>query len=314
MGAYSGWKLLDRVGIVTQNRRVNKWGYFVDPDNTDQIMVAKQWSGIRRDGELTEENYYVTENKDFKLTIVDSAGGSSQGGKLSWWTVKISKNDKEWFTAINANQLCELIKQSMFINGICRDTVSYATRNGSNSFLTETCEDYKQALEDMQYKSEIKSQKKTSKHKIGKVYTTLTESDAYIWDYYKCYEVVCDDRWRSNPKIKIKKIQPIKFKCMERVNRGDVASKKFLTVRDFIWMDGKQKLPARFEDSEFDFTYDLTEEMLNQLEKSAKEAILNLDDKSVYDFEALCRSFDPNYIFDEKTRKWLADNNVAFIE
>lgn len=311
MGAYSGWKLLDRVGIVS--RRYD-WGYFVDPDNTDQIMVAKQWAGIRRDGELTEENYYVTENKDFKLTIVDSAGGSSQGGKLSWWTVKISKNDKEWFTAINANQLCELIKQSMFINGICRDTVSYATRNGSNSFITETCADYKQALEDMKRKSEVKSQKKTSKHKIGKVYTTLTESDAYIWDYYKCYEVVCDDRWRRNPKIRIKKIQPIKFKCMEHVNRGDVASKKFLTVRDFVWMSGKQKLPARFEDSEFDFTYDLTEEMLNQLEKSAKESILNLDDKSVYDFEALCRSFDPNYVFDEKTRKWLADNNVVLIE
>lgn len=311
MGAYSGWKLLDRVGIVS--RRYD-WGYFVDPDNTDQIATAKRLAGIRRDGELTEENYYVTENKDFKLTIVDSAGGSSQGGKLSWWTVKITKNGKEWFTAINADQLCDLVKQSIFINGICRDTVSYATQNGSNSFLTETCENYKRALEDMKRKSEVKSQKKTSKHKIGKVYTTLTKSDAYIWDYYKCYEVVCDDRWSRNPKIRIKKIQPIKFKCMEHVNRGDVASTKFLTVRNFVWMGGEQKPPARFEDSEFDFTYDLTEEMLNQLEKSAKESILNLDDKSVYDFEALCRSFDPNYIFDEKTRKWLADNNVVLIE
>lgn len=101
---------------------------------------------------------------------------------------------------------------------------------------------------------------------------------------------------------------------MRHVDAGDVASKNFIAPREFMWMYGKEKLPARFEDSEFDFTYDLTEEMLNQLEKSAKESILSLDDKSVYDFEALCRSFDPNYIFDEKTRKWLADNNVVLIE
>lgn len=308
---YNGWKLLERVGIVSKR---NGWAYFVDPDNTDQIMVAKQWAGIRRDGELTDENYYITENKNFKLEIINSAGGSSQGGKLSWWTVKINKNDKEWFTAINANQLCELIKQSMFINGICRDTVSYATRNGSNSFLTETCEDYKQALEDMKRKSEVKSQKKTSKHKIGKVYTTLTESDAYIWDYYKCYEVVCDDRWSRNPKITIKKIQPIKFKCMEHVNRGDVASKKFLTVRDFIWMYGKRKLPARFEDDDFDFTYDLTSEMLSRLEASAKERIIREDAFSIYDLETLCKSFNPDYRFDEKIITWLNAHNIPVIQ
>lgn len=202
---YAGWKLLDRIGIVTKNRGENKWGYFVDQDNADQVTVAKRLAGIRHNGEMTEGEYYVTENRYFQIAIEDSAGGSSQGGKLSWWTVKITKDGKEWFTAINADQLCELIKQSMFINGICRDTVSYATRNGSNSFLTETCEDYKQALEDMKRKSEVKSQKKTSKHKIGKVYTTLTESDAYIWDYYKCYEVVYDGQWRRNSKVRIKK-------------------------------------------------------------------------------------------------------------
>lgn len=312
---YNGWKLLDRVGIVSSNRQGDKWGYFVDPDNKDQVTRAKYWAGMRaRDKELTDENYYVTENKNFKLEIINSAGGSSQGGKLSWWTVKITKDGKEWFTAINADQLCELIKQSMFINGICRDTVSYATRNGSNSFLTESCEDYKRALEDMQRKSEIKSQKKTSKHKIGKVYTTLTETDAYIWDCYKCYEVIFPHYWDRNALATIKKIDPIKLKCMRHVNPGDVASKKFLAPREFMWMDAKQKLPARFEDNDFDSTYDLTEEMLNQLEKSAKEAILNLDDKSVYDLEALCRSFDPNYTFDEKTIKWLLAHRVKVEE
>ena len=311
---YSGWKLLNRIGIVAKNRGVNKWGYFVDPDNADQVTAAKRWACIRHDGEMTEDEYYVTENRDFRITIVDSAGGSSQGGKLSWWTVKITKDDKEWFTAINADQLCDLIKQSTFINGICSDTVSYATCNGSNAFLSKTCEEYKQAVEDMQRKSEVKSQKKTSKHKIGKVYTTLTESDAYLWDYYKCYEVVYDGQWRRNLKIRIKKIQPIKLKYMRHVDAGDVASKKFLAPREFMWMYGKQKLPARFEDSEFDFTYDLTEEMFNQIEKSAKEIILKNDDESVYEIEKLCISFNPNYKFDEKTLNWLSDHNVVLIE
>ena len=77
---YNGWKLLDRVGIVSSNRQGDRWGYFVDPDNKDQITRAKYWAGMTaRKDELTDENYYVTENKNFKLEIINSAGGSSQG-------------------------------------------------------------------------------------------------------------------------------------------------------------------------------------------------------------------------------------------
>ncbi len=310
---YTGWKLLDRIGIVTKNRGVNKWGYFVDPDNADQVTTAKQWAGIRHDGEMTEDEYYVTENRDFRITIVGSAGGTSQGGKLSWWTVKITKDGNELFTAINADQLCSLIKQSTFINGICSDTVSYATCNGSNAFLSKACEEYKQAVQDMQRKSEVKSRKKTSKHKIGKVYSTLTESDAYIWDYYQCYQVVCNDWWRRDPTIKIEKIQPIKLKHMEPVDPGDVASKKFLDARCFAWMYGKEKLPARFENNNFDFTYDLTSEMLTNLEQRAKEIVMR-QPVNVSGLKVLVKSFDPNYAFDTNTRKWLTDNNVALIE
>lgn len=306
--SYQGWKILPKVGIISLTRGEYDYGYFVDPDNKEQVSAARRWAGIKSTQELTEKEYYITENKNFILTIISSAAGSSQGGKLSFWTVRIQKDNREWLTAINADQLCDLIRYNTFVDGVCQKTVSFASLKAKQSFLTENSEEYKAAMKDMQYKDTFRKQKKTSKHTIGKVYTTLTESDAYLWDYYQCYELVY--RWRELEYIK--KIEPIKFSYMQHVNPGTIASQKFLSPSTFRYMYGKEKLPARYQDDEFDFTYDITKEQLTQLEKEAKKAIK--EDSRYLDLKGLIKSFDSNYTFDEETLKFLKNKGIKVVE
>lgn len=164
----------------------------------------------------------------------------------------------------------------------------------------------------MQYKDIVKKQKKTSKHTIGKVYTTLKEADAYLWDYYECYEIVCSGYgWRREIDC-IKKIEPIKFSYMEHVNPGTIASQKFLKPSTFRYMHGTKKLPARYQDGDFDFTYDITKEQLVQLEKDAKKA--DMEDPRYTDLTCLIKSFDPNYTFDEDTLKFLKNKGIKVIK
>lgn len=128
--SYQGWKILPKVGIISNTRGNYNYGYFVDPNNKEQISAAKRWAGIKSTQELTDKEYYITENKNFTLTIISSAAGSSQGGRLSFWTARIQKDNREWLTAINADQLCDLIRYNAFVDGVCQETVSFASLQG----------------------------------------------------------------------------------------------------------------------------------------------------------------------------------------
>ena len=63
-------------------------------------------------------------NGTFEFIIYDSADGSSQGGKLSFWTAIIKTPDKKEFRiGINADILLDLLKYNTFVNGICSNKV-----------------------------------------------------------------------------------------------------------------------------------------------------------------------------------------------
>ena len=54
--------------------------------------------------------------------------------------------------------------------------------------------------------------------------------------------------------------------------------------------------------------------MLSRLEASAKERIIREDAFSIYDLETLCKSFNPDYRFDEKIITWLNAHNIPVIQ
>ena len=131
---YEGWNLYDKVIIVGKartvwNREKYCWetqegiqqGYLVDPKNKKQLENAERWAETVRyeyNKELGRSEAVETvkgtvdtfDNDGFEIELLESADGSSQGGKLSFWNCKISKAGKTWIVGINADLLLSLAR------------------------------------------------------------------------------------------------------------------------------------------------------------------------------------------------------------
>jgi len=206
-------KLYDKVTLYGKKRDITKYkddthtwdiigekyDYYVD-DANDKNQKAKgnRWATTRREAGRDERGYriyedvpptnvYTTENKDFKLAINMSAGGSSQGGKLSFWMCKITKTLEdgtviEGNIGINQEELKDLLKESTFVNGVCQEPVAFYRISGNVGICTMTGEKYKQALKDRAEDETLKKAKKTTKWELGRVYKTKTMSSIWIGD------------------------------------------------------------------------------------------------------------------------------------
>lgn len=150
-------------------------------DFSKSLETAKNWAREREwDSETRKYTYldtyeiYETDNKDFEISIYDSAGGSSQGGKLSFWNCLIRKDGKEFLLGIQADSLCELLKVADFHKGVCQEGVSIYRNKMVKVARTV----------DVSYDKVVLSGKKTSKWKKGKVYRTKTMSSICLGEIY----------------------------------------------------------------------------------------------------------------------------------
>ena len=106
---YTGINLPKNVIIIE-----NKYGqgYVVPEDNS--LDNARDWAK-RNDWEPKEYEY---KNGTFTLRVVNAAGRSSQGSKLSFWNCQIRTEDgKEFLIGISSDCLAELIINNTLING-----------------------------------------------------------------------------------------------------------------------------------------------------------------------------------------------------
>ena len=126
---YKGWSLYDKVIIVERKGYTEKdisQGYVVDPKNKKSLKSARGWATTYKydedhnpvrdaDGRMVEvePEEFLLDNEGFKVKLSESANGSSQGGKLSFWNCIISKGDKQWLIGINAELLLHLLMQSI---------------------------------------------------------------------------------------------------------------------------------------------------------------------------------------------------------
>ena len=150
-------------------------------DFSKSLETAKRWASKREwDSETRKYTYldtyevYETDNKDFEISIYDSAGGSSQGGKLSFWNCLIRKDGKEFLLGIQADSLCELLKVADFHKGVCQEGISVYRNNTVKVARTV----------DVSYDKVVLSGKKTSKWEKGKVYRTKTMSSVCLGEIY----------------------------------------------------------------------------------------------------------------------------------
>ena len=208
---YQGYKLLDKIILVCRDKsehedsyrsRAEYQAYLVDPSNKKQLESARSWarwteygpSYIGEDGKWTRDYEiehkpveFEFDNKDFTLELRDCAGGSSQGGKLSFWNCIVTRDDTVFMIGINSDMLLELLKNATFINGKCQSPLIFITQKGKVGMTVEGSDTWQQCIKDKELKDTMKKTQ-TSKFSFGDRISTATIDEYYlgtITEYYK---------------------------------------------------------------------------------------------------------------------------------
>lgn len=202
---YKGWKIPKQLYIYAHKNRNEYKNHpypqaMIASSNTEKaINTAKRWAcGTYRNDGIDESLYteYIIENNNITLEVIESAQGSSQGGKLSFWNCIISKGDMSVIVGIGSDLLLELLKTSTFIDGECQTKVTMARYGNHWGAIHEKMPEYKEAIKDMDFSNKIISAKKTTKWEPGYEYFSKTMSDIYLYDLYCWYEYDgCEKYW-----------------------------------------------------------------------------------------------------------------------
>lgn len=187
---YNHTKLPEEVVIVEND--CGK-GYVVEKGNKSMMDSALNWACGYKNRQHKEHEYT---NKDFTIELQSSAWGSSQGGKLSFWMCLLTAPDgKSWSIGIDSEMLLELLKNSTFVNGKCQQKVMFIRQNSRLGVCHEGMQIYKDALEDIKKRDEMK--KATTKYNIGDRVGTLTGDCIYLGTLYKYCESLPTSYYRN---------------------------------------------------------------------------------------------------------------------
>lgn len=235
--AYNYWKMMDKVGVAVRSYKPEKWrgreqfdGYIFEPSDKSSREKAIGWAtqyDNRWDNDketiVYEPNVHEFENEGFTITILDSAGGSSQGGRLSFWKCRVEKDGVEFVVGVNDAILADLIRNSDIEQGKVKQKLMFARRGGQPGFIHEGMEAYEEAVADMKKKADMKSMKKTSKWELGGVYSSVTMTDVCLGQIWDTEEEVPDSDYRGwYPRTKmVKREKPVQVTAWLHVNASD---------------------------------------------------------------------------------------------
>lgn len=211
---YQGYKLLDQIMLVCRDEAehedshgVNRSGcyqaYLVDPSNKKQLESARYWAKWteygpsfkneetgkwEREYEIKHEPVEFTfDNSGFELELKDCAGGSSQGGKLSFWNCLVTKDSKTFMIGINSDMLLDLLKNASFDKGKCQSQLIFITQKGKVGMTIKDSETYQQCVKDRELLSTLKKTQ-TSKFTFGDRVSTATINEVYLGTITKYYD------------------------------------------------------------------------------------------------------------------------------
>jgi hypothetical protein len=210
---YKGYKLLDKIILVCRdtpehddshghNSRANCYqAYLVDPANSKQLESARYWAEWTEYGPSYKNNdgkwvrdyeiehapvEFEFDNNGFILELLDCAGGSSQGGKLSFWNCLVKKDGKTFKIGINSDMLLDLLKNAVFDKGVCQSSLIFITQNGKVGMTAEGSDTYKQCIADRELKQTLKSSM-VSKFSFGDILRTTTIEEVYLGTLTRYY-------------------------------------------------------------------------------------------------------------------------------
>ena len=211
---YQGYKLIDKIMLVCRDVAENEeshgynhykdcyQAYLVDPSNKKQLESARHWAkwteygpSYRNDEDKWVRDYEIDhppvefefDNNGFELELRDCAGGSSQGGKLSFWNCVVIKDNKQFVIGINSDMLLDLLKNATFVNGKCQSSLIFITQKGKVGMTVEGSDTYNQCIKDKELLSNLKKTQ-TSKFTFGDKISTATINDVYLGTITKYYD------------------------------------------------------------------------------------------------------------------------------
>lgn len=210
--AYKYWKLMEKVGVAVVSEKKEDYrgkdyfdGYLFEVGDKKGQEKAEEWArryDNRYDNDketiVYEPDVHIFDSEGFTVTILDSAGGSSQGGRLSFWKCRVEKDGVAFIVGVNDAILADLIRHSDIKDGTVQQGVMFARQGGQPGFIHKDMEAYAEATADMKKKADLKSAKKTKKWEIGGIYSSLTQTDfclGQVWDHYEEVTKTVNDGW-----------------------------------------------------------------------------------------------------------------------
>lgn len=281
---YKGYKIPSKVKLVTGEWKYQKYtekqAFVVDAESNSQLETAINWAGGRYDEEKKSSilnNIIETENEEFEVEFLNSAGCSSQGGKLSFWDCKVTKNDISYIIGINQDLLLELIKSATIIKGKVQEKCLFMKQRGNTGIIIKDSEIYKECMKEIQIKSNLQNLKKTSSWEKGYYYSTPTGvSHIYIGDAYLWYTQ--EKTYFSKSKIhKLDKPRKVKIMISSWYADRDkklsdiIENKKYFF--EYIEENSKKSLPLRFKVEDKTLDIDLSQKELENLKLEYLEDI-----------------------------------------
>ena len=317
---YKGYKLIDKIMLVCRAiaKREESYGnniyknnyqaYLVDPSNKKQLEAARHWAkwieyGPSFKNEKTgkwEREYEIKhepvefefDNNGFRLELLDCAGGSSQGGRLSFWNCLVTKNDDKFVIGINSDMLLDLLKNATFVNGVCREPLIFITQKGKVGMTIEGSETYEQCVKDKELLSSFKKTQ-TSKFSFGDIVSTATINDVYlgtITQYYKFDPGVKNSTWhytfdiRECSVTKLKK--PITYYLFENLYNEQTLSELLNANNNSMYacFDIKKTCPKRTITGKIN---------MDCSEDDFKNTVM----KQIYDYEAFLKKLKESFYY-----------------
>jgi hypothetical protein len=285
---YKGWKIPNKLYIYAKknNGRYEFPQAMIASSNSSKaIDTAKRWaSGKYTNYNLNDYTEYILDNNDLTLEILDSADSSSQGGKLSFWNCIISKDNMNVVVGIGSDLLLDLIRNSDFEKGKCKQKVTMARIGQHWGALHKNMSQYNEAIEDIKLSKTIDKSKKTSSWEKGYEYYTKTKNKIYLYDLYVWRSSVNTGVpfWYSKPRYDIieyskpKKIKVTEW-CSFLKNRNITKLSEVLDCGLGVWNSSYYssylKLPPMIKGDKM-IDIDLTNEQIEEKLKENRDKIL----------------------------------------
>lgn len=225
MTTYNSWKMMDKVDVAIKTSPDKSYygrtfdGYVAEHGDKKALESARDWAREREWNsekkeydKVYEPKVHTFDNHGFTVKILKSAGGSSQGGRLSFLACEIEKDGIKFVIGVNDDLLVDLIKNSTIIKGVIQEKVMFVRKAGRPGFIHEGMEAYEEANADMKLKADMKKAKKTSKWEVGGIYSTLTNVSVcigYAWDTMEEVDVPYDRSHYLRRKKLVKRDKPV---------------------------------------------------------------------------------------------------------